>query len=325
MHDQHQTSATPERQTDEDLDVVLREVADIAGPYAEKGEVASYIPSLAGVDPNKLGLSMVDMDGTEHLVGDVDVPFPIQSISKVFSLVLAMQKAAAGDGVRQELWERVGVEPSGDPFNSLVQLEHERGIPRNPMINAGALVVDDILLDHCDDPPAEAQALLSELAGSEVGIDETVKNSEAETSHRNRAMANLMASFGNLNHSVDEVLNSYTHQCSFTMTARQLARAVRFLANDGIDPSTGREILPPKLARRVAAIMLTCGTYDAAGEFAFLVGLPCKSGVAGGIVGLVPDQGGLCVWSPPLDERGNSMAGKVALRELAERLELSVF
>jgi glutaminase len=277
------------------------------------------------VDPNQLGIALVELDGDEHTVGDVEVPFPIQSISKVFSLVLAMQKAVAGDGVRRELWERVGREPSGDPFNSLVQLERERGIPRNPMINAGALVVDDVLLDHCDDPAAECQALLSELAGSEVGIDETVRSSEADSSHRNRAMANLMKSFGNLNNTVDDVLDSYTKQCSFTMTTRQLARAARFLANDGVDPASGREILPSKLARRVAAIMLTCGTYDAAGEFAFNVGLPCKSGVAGGIVGVVPDRMGVCVWSPPLDEQGNSMAGRVALHELAERLDLSIF
>jgi glutaminase len=308
-----------------DIDEVLAEVAEIARPFADKGQVATYIPSLADTDPNQLGIAVVEMDGAEHLVGDTEVPFPIQSISKAFSLVLAMQKAVAGDGVRRELWERVGREPSGDPFNSLVQLERERGIPRNPMINAGALVVDDVLLDHCDDPSAECQALLTELAGSEVGIDETVRSSEADSSHRNRAMANLMKSFGNLNNTVDDVLDSYTKQCSFTMTTRQLARAVRFLANDGVDPASGREILPPKLARRVAAILLTCGTYDAAGEFAFNVGLPCKSGVAGGIVGLVPDRMGVCVWSPPLDEQGNSFAGRVALHELAERLDLSLF
>jgi glutaminase len=310
---------------DADIDTVLAEVAEVARPYADKGQVAAYIPSLAEADPSQLGIAVVEMDGDEHLEGDVDVPFPIQSISKVFSLVLAMQKAVAGDGVRRELWERVGREPSGDPFNSLVQLERERGVPRNPMINAGALVVDDVLLDHCDDPPEEARALLSELAGGDIGIDETVLRSEADSSHRNRAMANLMKSFGNLNNTVDDVLRSYTHQCSFAMTTRQLARAVRFLANDGIDPASGREILPPKLARRVAAIMLTCGTYDAAGEFAFNVGLPCKSGVAGGIVGLVPDRMGVCVWSPPLDAQGNSFAGRVALHELAERLDLSLF
>jgi glutaminase len=310
---------------DADIDDVLAEVAEIARPFADKGQVATYIPSLADADPTKLGIAVVEMDGEEHHVGATEVPFPIQSISKVFSLVLAMQKAVAGDGVRRELWERVGREPSGDPFNSLVQLERERGIPRNPMINAGALIVDDVLLDHCDDPSAECQALLTELAGSEVGIDDTVRSSEADSSHRNRAMANLMKSFGNLNNTVDDVLDSYTKQCSFTMTTRQLARSVRFLANDGIDPASGREILPPKLARRVAAIMLTCGTYDAAGEFAFNVGLPCKSGVAGGIVGLVPDRMGVCVWSPPLDDQGNSLAGRVALHELAERLDLSLF
>jgi glutaminase len=310
---------------DADIGAVLAEVADIARPYADKGDVATYIPSLADADPTWLAIALADLDGQEHTEGDVEVPFPIQSISKVFSLVLAMQKAVAGDGVRRELWERVGREPSGDPFNSLVQLERERGIPRNPMINAGALVVDDVLLDHCADPAGECQALLTELAGSEVGIDETVRSSEADSSHRNRAMANLMKSFGNLNNDVDDVLDSYTKQCSFTMTTRQLARAVRFLANDGVDPASGREVLPPKLARRVAAIMLTCGTYDAAGEFAFNVGLPCKSGVAGGIVGLVPGRLGVCVWSPPLDVQGNSMAGRVALHELAERLDLSVF
>jgi glutaminase len=310
---------------DADIGAVLAEVAEVARPYADKGDVATYIPSLADADPNLLGIAVAGLDGEEHAEGDVEVPFPVQSISKVFSLVLAMQKAVAGDGVRRELWERVGREPSGDPFNSLVQLERERGIPRNPMINAGALVVDDVLLDHCDDPAGECQALLSELAGSEVGIDETVRGSEADSGHRNRAMANLMKSFGNLNNTVDDVLDSYTKQCSFTMTTRQLARAIRFLANDGVDPASGREILAPKLARRVAAIMLTCGTYDAAGEFAFNVGLPCKSGVAGGIVGVVPERMGVCVWSPPLDVQGNSMAGRVALHELAERLDLSIF
>jgi glutaminase len=310
---------------DADIDEVIADVLEVARPYADKGEVASYIPSLADADPAQLGLAMVELDAQEHAAGDVDEVFPIQSISKVFSLVLAMQKATAGDGVATELWERVGREPSGDPFNSLVQLERERGIPRNPMINAGALVVDDVLLDHCDDPPAQVQELLTELVGEPIGIDETVLGSEEDSSHRNRAVANLIKSFGNLNNDVDDVLRSYTHQCSFAMSARQLARSVRFLANGGVDPASGREILPAKLARRVAAIMFTCGTYDAAGEFAFNVGLPCKSGVAGGIVGLVPGRAGVCVWGPPLDAQGNSLPGRVALHGLAERLDLSVF
>jgi glutaminase len=310
---------------DADLDEVLADVVAVARPYTSKGEVATYIPSLADADPDQLGVAVADLDGNEHHAGDAEVAFPIQSMSKVFSLVLAMQKARDGEGVASELWERVGREPSGDPFNSLVQLERERGIPRNPMINPGALVVDDVLLDHCDDPPAEAQELLSELAGSEVRIDETVLGSEEDSSHRNRAIANLMKSFGNINNDVDDVLRSYTHQCSFAMTCTQLARAVRFLANDGVDPASGRTVVPAKLARRVNAIMLTCGTYDAAGEFAFNVGLPCKSGVAGSIMGVAPERLGICVWSPPLDVQGNSLAGRVALHELSERLDLSIF
>jgi glutaminase len=309
-----------------DLDQLLYEVTEKARPAAKDGEVASYIPSLSDVDPDLFALAAVEMDGTEHATGDADVAFPIQSISKVFALVLAMQKTEeAGDGVAEELWRRVGREPSGDPFNSLVQLEHEKGVPRNPMINAGALIVDDVLLDHCDDVRASMIGLLSDLAGEELGVDETVLRAEADTSSRNMAMANLMASFGNLHHPVEDVLSAYTHECAIAMTSRQLARAVRFLANDGVDPATGREVLPARLARRVAAIMLTCGTYDAAGEFAFTVGLPCKSGVAGSIACLVPDRMGVCVWSPPLEPSGNSLAGRIALSELSKRLNLTVF
>jgi glutaminase len=308
-----------------DLDQLLADIAEVARPTAEDGEVADYIPALAEADPTRFGFAVVEMDGREHVTGDVDEPFPIQSISKVFSLVLAMQKAEAGRGVEEELWARVGREPSGDPFNSLVQLERERGIPRNPMINAGSLVVDDILVAHCEDPAASMLELVSELAGEEVGIDEGVLASEGRTGSRNAAMANLMLSFGNLTHTVEEVLETYVHQCAVSMTTRQLARAVRFLGNDGVDPASGRRVLSPGLSRRVAAIMFTCGTYDAAGEFAFSVGLPCKSGVAGGIIGAAPNHSGVCVWSPPLDEAGNSLAGRVALHELTTRLDLTVF
>lgn len=309
---------------DVDMDQVLDEVARVARPAAQEGKVADYIKAMAELDPSRFGLVLVEMDGTEHAVGDVDEPFAIQSISKVFSLVVAMQRADAADGVAA-LWKRVGVEPSGDPFNSLVQLERDRGRPRNPMINAGALVVDDVLLDHCDDPAGDITRLLTDLAGQPVGIDEVIMSQEGRSGHRNRAMAFLMSSFGNLTSSVDEVLDLYVRHCAITMTARQLARAARFLANDGVDPASGRPVLGGGQARRVAALMLTCGTYDAAGQFAFDVGLPCKSGVAGAIVALVPDVGSVCAWSPPLDPSGNSRAGMVALHELTERLELSLF
>jgi glutaminase len=317
------TTETPAGELD--LDEVLREVADAARPTAQEGEVADYIEPLASVDPDCFGLAAVELDGTEHVLGDIDQPLPIQSISKVFTLVLAMQKVHAAEGVRNELWSRVGVEPSGDPFNSLVQLEHEKGIPRNPMINAGALVVHDVLLDHCDDPREAMLDLMATLAREDVGIDDEVMAAESEPGTRNHAIGNLMSSFGNLTHPVDEVIGNYIHACAVSMTTRQLARATRFLANDGIEPDSGERILPAALARRVSALMLTCGTYDSAGEFAFDVGLPCKSGVAGAIIASVPDRMGLCVWSPPLEDQGNSVAGHRALHELAERLELSIF
>lgn len=308
-----------------ELDQLLREITDRARPAARDGQVATYIPSLANVDPELFSLAAVEIDGTEHATDDADVPFSIQSISKVFALVLAMQKAREGDGVGSELWSRVGREPSGDPYNSLLQLEREQGVPRNPMINAGALIVDDVLLDHGDDARASMHELVSELAGEQVHVDEEVVRAERDTASRNRAMANLMASFGNLTHEVDDVLDLYVDQCAIAMTTRQLARSVRFLANDGIDPASGHRVLSPQLTRRVAAIMLTCGTYDSAGEFAFKVGLPCKSGVAGAIIALVPSEMGLCVWSPPLGPSGNSLAGRVALGELSTRLDLTIF
>lgn len=308
-----------------ELSTLLADIAAAAQPRAAEGEVATYIPSLEDVAPDSFGFAMVELDGTEHVTGQADVLFPIQSISKLFALVLAMGKADAAGGVGTKLWGRVGREPSGDPFNSLVQLEHERGVPRNPMINAGALVVDDVLLDHCRQPKADILGLLEVLTGEALRHDETVQRREGTRADRNLAMAYLMSSFGNLTHDPHEVLEVYSHQCAIQMTARQLARAVRFLGNGGVDPLTGERILSPTLARRVAAIMLTCGTYDNAGEFAFNVGIPCKSGVAGGIVGVVTGEMGVCVWSPPVDPTGNSLAGRVALQQLSERLGLSLF
>lgn len=308
-----------------DISQAIVAAAETARPEAGRGRVADYIPQLAEVDPQCFGLAVVELDGTEHVVGDVDTPFPIQSMSKVFALVLAMQKIGGENAVRREIWERVGREPSGDPFNSLVQLEYECGIPRNPMINAGALVIDDLLIEHCTDPVTSILELVRELAGEKIEMDPAIAAAEDGSSQRNRAMANLMASFDNLENSVDDVLDVYNAHCSLMMSARQIARSMRFLANDGIDPASGRQVLTASLAKRVMALMLTCGTYDAAGEFAFSVGLPCKSGVAGGIMAAAPDHSGICAWSPPLDEAGNSLAGRVALHDLTDRLELSIF
>jgi glutaminase len=303
----------------EDLTAVLGEIADEVRGLAREGDVADYIPALADEDPDRFALATCDLDGAEHGTGDVDVGFPIQSVSKVFALTLALQH------VGEELFERVGKEPSGDPFNSLVQLEHEQGIPRNPMINAGALVVCDVLVESCADPKGDLVELLGDLTGDEITHDQAVLEAEGTTGHRNGAMAYLMSAFGNLHTDVDDVMAVYLHQCAVRMDARQLARAIRFLANDGVDPRTGRRVVSDALARRINAIMLTTGTYDSAGQFAYEVGFPCKSGVAGSIVGDVPGRLGACVWSPPLDASGNSRAGRQALHLLAERMDLSVF
>ncbi len=307
--------------TGEALQRLLEEVAEECRPVALEGEVADYIPALATVDPARYAIAVSRLDGEEPSVGDADVPFSVQSISKVFTLTLAMQRI---DDI-EELWARVGREPSGTSFNSLVQLESERGIPRNPLINAGAIVVADHLRSVCDDPRQELLELVSDLAGSPVDVDGDVWASERQTGSRNRAIANLMQSFGNLIHPVEEVLDDYFRQCSLRMTPAQLARSMRFLANDGVDPATGRVVLTPEKSRRVAALLLTCGTYDAAGEFAFEVGIPCKSGVGGAIVGIVPDTLAVCVWSPPLDEQGNSAAGTATLTRLATRAGFSLF
>lgn len=305
----------------ERLDEILAEVRDLCAPLAKRGEVADYIPALATVDPDRYAIALAQLDGSEPVIGDADVTLSIQSISKLFTLTLAMQRIPDMGA----LWDRVGREPSGTSFNSLVQLEYEEGIPRNPFINSGAIVVADHLREVCKDSDAELVELVSELAGSPVEVDEQVWSSERETGTRNRAIANLMAGFGNLRHPVEVVLDDYFRQCSLAMTPRQLARAVRFIANDGVDPGSGRQVVTAAQSRRLGALMLTCGTYDAAGEFAFQVGIPCKSGVGGAIVGIVPDRMGLCVWSPPLDPNGNSLAGMASLTQLATRAGLSIF
>jgi len=287
------------------------------------GAVATYIPALARVPVRQFGIAVATCDGVEAAAGDADVPFSIQSISKVFTLALAMR------AIGPRLWDRIGREPSGNPFNSLVQLETEKGVPRNPFINAGAIAVADRLVSQFDDPKAEILALMSGLCGEPIGFDEEVARSEADTGYRNVALANFMKGFGKLDNDVETVLDVYFHQCALRMSCRQLARAAGFLCRDGRHPG-GPGVLPGDLlserqARRINALMLTCGTYDAAGEFAFLIGLPCKSGVGGGIIAVVPDRLSLCVWSPALDATGNSLPGRAALEAFVARTGLSVF
>ncbi len=307
---------------------IVHDIADALHPHAgEQGHVATYIPALARVPADRFGIALHTVDGVEAGAGDCEVPFSIQSVSKVFSLTMGLQ--AVGDA----LWQRVGREPSGNPFNSLVQLESEHGKPRNPFINAGAIVVADVLLG-LGRSSADLVAMLSDLCGEAIDIDEEVAASEAETGFRNRALANFMKSFGGIENDVGTVLELYFRQCAIRMNCRQLARAASYLCRDGAHPLSGRggrdggarpALISERLARRVNALMLTCGTYDMAGEFAYLIGLPCKSGVGGGIVAVVPDRLTLAVWSPALDDSGNSWLGMKALEMFVSRTGLSVF
>jgi len=299
--------------------LVLDQINDELRPLlGQGGKVASYIPALARVSPLQFGIALRTCEGEVAQAGDSAVPFSIQSMSKVFSLTLAIK--ALGEA----LWVRIGREPSGSPFNSLVQLETERGIPRNPFINAGAIAVADRLVS-LGDGKAELLALLSRLCGETVCIDAEVAQSEADTGFRNTALANFMKGFGTLDNDIATVLDVYFNQCAIAMTCEQVACAAGYLCRDGRHPLAGTPVLSPAQARRVNALMLTCGTYDAAGEFAFRIGLPCKSGVGGGIVAVVPDHLTLCVWSPALDPTGNSLLGRQALELFVAKTGLSVF
>jgi glutaminase len=302
-----------------DFQLVLDQInAELRPLLGQGGKVASYIPALARVSPLQFGIALRTCDGEVAQAGDSAVPFSIQSMSKVFSLTLAIK--ALGEA----LWVRIGREPSGSPFNSLVQLETERGIPRNPFINAGAIAVADRLVS-LGDGKGELLALLSRLCGETVQIDAEVAQSEADTGYRNTALANFMKGFGTLDNDIAAVLDVYFNQCAIAMSCEQMACAAGYLCRDGRHPLAGTPVLSPAQARRVNALMLTCGTYDAAGEFAFRIGLPCKSGVGGGIVAVVPDHLTLCVWSPALDATGNSMLGRQALELFVAKTGLSVF
>ncbi len=305
------------------------DIAEIVGTIArdmaavtERGRVADYIPSLARVDPAQFGIAVAMADGPVHCAGDADASFSIQSVSKVFALTLALGKI--GDA----LWSRVGLEPSGNPFNSIVQLEQEHGVPRNPFINAGAIVVTDVnLAGHA---PREAIGELLRffhfLADDEsISIDKDVARSEQATGFRNMALANYMKAFGNLHHPVEQALGAYFHQCAIAMNCRQLASAGRFLSRDGLHPTTGAQVVSAARARRINALMLTCGHYDASGDFAYRVGLPGKSGVGGGILAIAPGVASIAVWSPGLSARGNSQLGSLALERLTAATGWSVF
>ncbi|MEY2535075.1 MAG: glutaminase [bacterium] len=298
---------------------LLEQVWDAVAPSIGGGRVPDYIPALASADPRGFGLAVATVDGALHGIGDWRRPFPIQSISKVFALALVVARDA------DALWARVGREPSGDPFNSLVQLEYEQGVPRNPFINAGALVVIDHLLTLTGDACGAVRDVVREQsANAEIASDPAVAASEAEHGHRNAALGHLLASYGNLHNDVDRVLDHYVRQCAMQMSCADVALAAGFLARNGV-ARDGARMLSRSDAKRVNAVMLTCGTYDGAGEFAYRVGLPGKSGVGGGILAVIPNRCTLCAWSPGLDAAGNSVAAVAALDAFTTLTGWSVF
>jgi glutaminase len=305
-----------------DLQAIVDDIAAEMARAPDRGKVADYIPDLASISPDHFGLAIITPDGTCYAAGDADTLFSAQSITKVFSLTMAL--GTVGDALHR----RVGVEPSGSSFNSIVQLETEQGIPRNPFINAGAIVVADVLLGRSEpnESIAEFVRFMRALVGDEtIAIDRDVARGEEETGFRNMALANYMRAFGNIHHPVEQTLKLYFHHCALALSCRQLALAGRYLMCSGLNPESGRRVISKQRTRRILALMLTCGHYDQSGEFAFRVGLPGKSGVGGGILTIAPGVASIAVWSPGLNEQGNSQLGTLALERLVQRTGWSVF
>lgn len=303
-----------------DYQTILSKICEEIRPMLNHGRVASYIPALARVSPGKFGMAVCTVRGEMFTCGDAHELFSTQSISKVFTLAMVM------DSMGDALWDRVGREASGNPFNSLVQLEYEHGIPRNPFVNAGALVVTDGMMLHNEHPLDDLLNFVRKCAANpSLDYDPEVAASEKATGHRNAALAWFLKSYGNLVNDVDKVLDVYFHQCSLAMSCTDLARAFLFLAHGGTDPLNGEVICGPRQAKRINALMQTCGLYDEGGEFTYRVGLPGKSGVGGGIVAVMPGELAIAVWSPGLNSAGNSLAGSKALELFTTYTAKSIF
>lgn len=299
---------------------VLEKIAGEIEPLRHVGRQADYIPALAKVNPDRFGICITTIDGKTFEWGDVDEPFSIQSVTKVFSLSMAM--SLIGD----KLWERVGKEPSGAAFNSLIPIELDCGIPRNPFINAGAIVLADVLMSSLADPEREYLAFVREIAGDDsIGYDREVAASEREKGYINAAIANMLKYYDNLNNDIEDVLRFYFLQCSVEMSCRQLSRAFLPFADHCTRFAFGDIRLTPSQVKRINAVMQTCGFYNDAGEYSYLVGLPGKSGVGGGIGAVYPGRYSVATWSPRLNEKGNSVMGMKALELLTTYTSESIF
>ena len=299
---------------------ILADIAAEIEPLRNVGRQADYIPALAQVDPDRFGICIATADGEFYGLGDIDECFSIQSVSKVFSLSMALSIMG------ENLWERVGKEPSGAAFNSLIQLELDHGIPRNPFINAGAIVVADILMSQLENPETDFLAFVRHIAGdSSIIYNRTVAASEREKGYINAAIANMLKYYGNLRNDIEDVLRFYFLQCSVEMSCRQLARAFLPFADRRSTFSCDCVNLTPSQVKRINAVMQTCGFYNDAGEYSYLVGLPGKSGVGGGIGAVYPGRYAVATWSPRLNEKGNSVMGMKALELLTTYTRESIF
>lgn len=302
-----------------DYKKILEDIYLEIRPYEKMGKQADYIPALAKINPDQFGMCLESVSGEVYPFMQSDTRFSIQSITKVFALALALSLKG------EDLWKRVGKEPSGTAFNSLVQLEVERGIPRNPFINAGAIVLTDILLTELKDPDNEFITFVRALCGSDsVNYNMEVAVSEKEKGYLNAAIANMLKYHGTIENDIEDVLMFYFKMCSVEMSCRELAKA--FIPFTNISPFdySGYKLTSSQI-KRMNAIMQTCGFYDEAGEFSYLVGLPGKSGVGGGIVAIYPMRYAVAVWSPRLNSRGNSVMGIKALELLTTATQESIF
>jgi glutaminase len=298
---------------------ILEEIEQEIQPLLGTGRVAGYIPPLSKLSPERFAMAVRTVEGELFCIGEATQRFSIQSIAKVFALTLAMRLEG------ESIWTRTGREPSGSAFNSLVQLEYERGLPRNPFINAGALVIVDAILDHArDDEDLLLDFVRRAAADPSLGYDLEVAAAERTTGHRNRALAHFLKSFANLHNPADRVLEAYFRLCSLSMNCAELTAAFLYLATGGRSPA-GEVVATPRQVKRVNALMLTCGVYDEAGDYAYRVGLPAKSGVGGGVAAVMPGKFVAAVWSPGLSEKGNSLAGTMALELLTTKTEISIF
>lgn len=300
--------------------IILNEIFEIVQNQKNLGYPASYIPELSKVDIANFGIYLTTIDRDGCGVGQSDVRFSIQSIIKVLSLSMAYR-------IRNEkLWERVGVEPSGTPFNSLIQLEADLGIPRNPFINAGAIVICDILISNLNNPKEDFLSYIRNLGENpSINYSRAIMESEKSVGYRNIALCNFIKSFDNINNEPEEVLDFYFTICSLEMNCIELSKTFLFLANSGLNPYSGVQILSISQTKRINAIMQTCGFYDESGEFSFKVGLPGKSGVGGGIVAIHPNNYTIATWSPCLNKKGNSYRGMRFLELLTTKTQSSIF